>query len=359
MAQNIKYADFNLATGANTGFSKTDAWKTIADVIAGEAANDRVRINNESSASTTTNAPTTNGTIGNLITWIAFDFATDTEVTLANWSRYGGTINSVTIDGTGAAAGQFGLEISNGHKYREFIGIKIINGFDRCWRLRGILSQVSLLMCEAENALNYGFNIVGTSTVRHCHATSCTSHGFYAANQDTCLYFCTAKDCTSGFYNLRRNARCCVAIGCDIGFRLGSIGSEAYECVAYDCTTAVQCAATSQLIPVDSMIVFECTNILDLAVGTLVYMKNVKYKTITAISIGAGSYIDEGGNELLTDDPMVDPANDNFTSVAAVTELVNLEEQITEDTIAYLQAGLTQEVVAGAKRRPRIRTHGV
>jgi len=157
--------------------------------------------------------------------------------------------------------------------------------------------------------------------------------------------------CTTGFYlNGTSSFVGCVAANCVTGVTCaGANSSICRNFTAYNCTTF---ASLAENYPVSFLecIAQSCSTVFSLsAINSYLNLRNFFYDDVTTFYAGAYStqyYLwntpTDVGAQIL-----VDPSNGNYQVKPSLSALVNLSVPRNENTTDYLQAGLTQQVVAG------------
>lgn len=227
------YADFDLATGNNTGVDAANAWKTFADVLAGSngtapTAGDTVLCKGTDTLAGTQTV-TIDGTYdGGYIKFIGVD---------ASWANVGGSTRAV-LDANGGAfscltfngANYIWMEnfrLTNTSKAANRNGVDYVTAYsdndiwvncvaDNCYNgfqgSSGYARCLTFIRCLAHTNANAGFYI-RNADYRFCRAYGNTSHGFnmYANTAYACISHDNGGD---GFYVYSSTAPInCVAYG--------------------------------------------------------------------------------------------------------------------------------------------------
>ena len=220
------YADFDLTTGNNTGADAANAWKTMADVIAGSngtapAAGDTVLCKNTDTLSGVCSWTISGSYDGGYVKLIGVD---------ASWANVGGSTRAVLdraggasiclsiaasyvwfenfeIKGAGTTGSAYhGVQFASGgyRDYNVFINCYSHNnrgnGFDGNG---GYARYATLIRCRAsENAVD-GFVALKDTSCCFCRSDNNTGRGFYPYGTVTSLlYGCISHDNgTDGIYN--------------------------------------------------------------------------------------------------------------------------------------------------------------
>lgn len=220
------YADFDLGTGDNDGTSWANAWKTMADAIAGNngtapAAGDTVYCRGTDTLSATcTNALNGDETTG-LIKWIGVNSSGNNDGTR-------------TIIEGGATANYAILTLNGNYNLYENFGF---TGSDNNDGVEGSGDYNVFINCASYNNNLYGFYLNGITYTWffRCVAYS-NGNGFYSASINRFI-FCTARDNTTDGFNLTGGGGI-VCIGClsfdNNGDGINNLtqGTLAFNCVA-------------------------------------------------------------------------------------------------------------------------------
>jgi len=216
------YADFDLSTGNNDGTTAANAWRTLADVIAGSngtapAAGDTVLCKGTDSISATVTINIAGSTAGGFIKLTGVD---------ASWNNVGGSTRAV-IDGGGNSlscltfngANYFWLEnfeIKNaGSSGISSHGVTWVTAYSDHQVLLNVISHSNygtgfninnysrfshFVQCRAHSNAGYGFHSPRYTTLLFCRADNNSSRGFNGYN--TTFYGCIAHDNSSdGIYS--------------------------------------------------------------------------------------------------------------------------------------------------------------
>lgn len=208
------YADFDLASGANDGSSWGDAWRTMADVIAGTnssapAAGDEVLCRNTNDI-TATNAMTLQG------------------------SAASGYIKFIGVGGGGTNVGGSTRAVIDGQK-NNVIGLEL-NNADFLW-----FENFEIKNCGSAGIANHGVSCI-TANSDHLVFINCISHDNYGNgfSGNTLSYYSHFYKCSAynnsgrGWYNWRYGVLfyCSSHDNTYEGFALYS--NTAKGCIAWD-----------------------------------------------------------------------------------------------------------------------------
>ena len=354
----VKYADPTLVTGSDNGADWANAFKTPASLIAAEAAGWCVAVKSCDLATTTTwAAPTTAGTAAQPIVWVAVD-GSDNVVDDTNWKGYGHAVG-VYVDMTGRVGDQRGINSNAAyrfyygfHAYKANHALVNLSGVGNVFRYCKTEESVVAGMynngvgCVVENCIFdgdvLGINLANAALpCRRCHFNACTVavSGSYPTFSK-CLFTNNTKAATCG----------------------STVINTFLNCAFRGNTTDLDPSSASAILHLINCTIANSITFLDLAnTGQCVVLRNLRYYNVTnfAVGVGAGNVTSLDGVSLLTSDPFPNAGSGNYMSDSTIAILRNYMTRINAATYVYEDAGLPQEVVAGAKRRPRIRTHGV
>ena len=219
------YADFDLATGNNDGTTAANAWKTMADVIAGSngtapAAGDTVLCKGTDSTSAVVTWNISGTYNGGYVKLIGVD---------ASWTNVGGSTRAVIDRGGGAsvvlsvAASYFWLENfeikGGGSSGTAYHGVQFPSGayrdcnvFVNCYvhncygegfdGTGGYARYTTFVKCRSSNNAVCGFADFRDSEFHFCRADNNTSHGFFPSASKCLLNKCIAENNGGdGIYN--------------------------------------------------------------------------------------------------------------------------------------------------------------
>jgi hypothetical protein len=230
-----KYADFDLATGNNDGSDWTNAWKTMADAIAGSnsappAAGDTVYCRGtDSTAGAITSTLAGNETNG-LIKWIGVNASGNNDGTRATISGGGGNFNIFLLGGD----------------YNYFENFRFTGSGNGCGVTNSGTHYLSAFVnCSFDTCGTYG---VYASLLQYCWFIRCVAYGcglqgFHINNNDICI-FCCARDNTGGGFQKNTSGHG-ILLGC-IAYDNGSAG---YLDMNY--VTIVNCVSDNNVVGID------------------------------------------------------------------------------------------------------------